>query len=103
MTAHEVLAAQKRSAEVALAEARIGTEVDLKRLRLENHSLVSEKAELNTHVKTLERRLEELTESNDMLKQQLHEVKSEAQERIARILNTYKHDEELAEVHFYFV
>ena len=98
MTVHEVLAAQKRSAETALKETKINAEIDLKRARMENHSLMSENAELSTRIKTLERRLKEFEEDNDSLKKHLLNVKLETQERISGILSTHRHDEELAEV-----
>lgn len=96
-----ILAAQKCSAEAALREAQITSERDLKRARMENRTLESEKAELISQSKTLERRLTESTDANDALRRRLQLVQSEANERVESILKAFKQEENLTEVIFY--
>ncbi|KAL5968707.1 Mitotic spindle assembly checkpoint protein MAD1 [Taenia solium] len=92
-----VLVAQKRSVETALREAQITTERDLKRARMDYHSLASEKAELEIRLKNLEHRLQDSTETNEELRKRLEDAKAESESKIASVFAVYKHEEGLAE------
>ncbi|CDS43722.1 mitotic spindle assembly checkpoint protein [Echinococcus multilocularis] len=91
-----VLVAQKRSVEAALKEAQITAERDLKRARLENQLLASEKAELEIRLKNLEQRFQDSTEANDELHKRVEEAKANAESRVANVLAAYKHEDGLA-------
>lgn len=93
-----ILVAQKRSVETALKEAQIAAERDLKRARMEYHSLASEKAGLEIRLKNLEQRLQDSNETNEELHKRLEASKKETESRIASMFTAYKHEDGLAQV-----
>ncbi|KAL5107149.1 Mitochondrial thiamine pyrophosphate carrier [Taenia crassiceps] len=94
---HGVLVAQKRSVETALQEAQITSERDLKRARMEYHSLASEKSELEIRLKNLEQGLQDSSEINEELRKRLEAAKADAESRVATAFSVYKHEDGLAE------
>ncbi|VDD76726.1 unnamed protein product [Mesocestoides corti] len=97
LASREALLAQKRSSDVALAETQIAAERDLKRARLEAQALVSEKAELASRIKILERRLAEAESETAAIRRQLEQSKIESQAKIDAIVESHRQEDNLAE------
>ncbi len=98
LASNDILAAQKRSSDVALAELQINAERDQKRLRLEAQTLENQKAELSCKIKQLERRLAESEGEVERTNRLLEQTKLDAQNRVDAILVSHNQDDSLSEV-----
>lgn len=86
-TSHAILAAEKRSSEIALALSEINADRNLKRMRMETQFLENQKSDLSKKIRQLERQLAESQSETENAKHKLEQI-----ERNSRVFadNTFQ-------------